>query len=91
MTPTSTENLVKINNMFDAVSNQISMIYYRWQEEKEFEDFDEYISLVKNIMPDGFVVTGGSQKPFGFKFNIGTEAEYFLKAKAKSVSWERIK
>lgn len=40
-------------------------LYTRWQDEKENEDFNDYIDVVKKSIPETF---SGLKRPFGFIF-----------------------
>jgi hypothetical protein len=44
-------------------SNMLFNLYGRWQDEKEYEDFDDYVSAFKKYVPS---VVKGLKKPFGF-------------------------
>lgn len=91
MTPTTPENTARINQMLDDIANHAGYLWGRWQDEKAYEDFNDYIASMQKQMPEGFTITGGSKRPFGFKFTIGTEAEYLLTVTARSVGWKRVK
>ena len=57
-------NSQKILNLFVS-------LYARWQDEKEYEDFNEYAKVmacnVKNVIGD-ITDVKGTQHPFGIKF-----------------------
>ena len=53
------------------ILNLFVNLYMRWQDEKEYEDFNDYAEVmacnVKNVIGDITNVTG-TQHPFGIKF-----------------------
>ena len=53
------------------ILNLFVNLYIRWQDEKEYEDFNEYVEVmahnVKNVI--GYITdVKGTQRPFGIKF-----------------------
>lgn len=92
MTPTSEENKARINVMFESVADQVAYLAARWKDEGQYEDIADYKKAIEGkIVDKGIVITKMNKKPFGFNFTIGTEAEYRLYAKGRSVGWERLK
>ena len=53
-----------INKNLEAMEN----LYMRWQEEKQYEDFKDYIKEFKKIFGDMYVKA--SKRPFGVILNI---------------------
>lgn len=53
------------------ILNLFVNLYIRWQDEKEYEDFNEYAEVmahnVKNVIGD-ITDVKGTQHPFGIKF-----------------------
>ena len=88
--PTSKEDLKRINDMFDATENLISQLYGRWLNEKDYEDIHDYKRIIEQSIPKGFTILKMVKRPFGFRFSIGTEAEYSVYCKATSVGWNRV-
>lgn len=91
MTPTTPENIARINKMFNDTSNLLEQLAARWTDEKEYEDIAEYQKVLVAKMPTGFVFTKMNKRPFGFRFTIGTDAEYQMYVKGRKIGWERIK
>ena len=46
-------------------SPMFGMLYGRWQDEKQHEDFNDYIKHVQKFFP---TCIGGSKRPFSFDF-----------------------
>ena len=48
-----------------------SNLYDRWQDEKEYEDFNDYIAVMMKYMPNGATLVKGTKRPFGVVINYG--------------------
>jgi hypothetical protein len=46
-------------------------LYERWQDEKDYEDFNEYVTAMMKSMPTGAKLIKGTKRPFGVFFNYG--------------------
>lgn len=58
MTKKETSNLINEKHM-----DLISMLYSRWQDEKEYEDINDYVERFKKAIPG---TISGTKRPFGF-------------------------
>jgi hypothetical protein len=62
------------NKIHAHLENLISSLYYRWQDEKEYEDFKDYTdALMKKVMevaPKGTKLVKGHKRPFGITISI---------------------
>jgi hypothetical protein len=90
-TPTSPENLQRINAYFEAQSEFFGMLAGRWADEREYEDIADYQKVLQRDAPEGFTITGMVKRPFGFQFTIGTDAVYAIKCTSRTVSWSRVR
>jgi hypothetical protein len=90
-TPTTPANLARINKMFDGIMPLIENLADRWLDESEYEDINDYAPVIQKVMPKGFVITAMTKRPFGFRFHIGTSAEYSVTASRTATRWSRIK
>jgi hypothetical protein len=64
------ENVSKVLNDLNVLRN-FNYLYDRWQDEKGYEDFNEYANAMMKKMPDGAKLIKGTKRPFGVKFNYG--------------------
>lgn len=87
MKPTPPE----IRHQIEAVMNAdwLSYLYGRWQDEKEYEDFEDYKKHFAKM--SGFTVTSAKKSPFSFTFSVPgfPAATYEIKVTARSVAWRR--
>jgi len=51
MTPTSSENIIRIDNMFDNTESLLCNLYERWQSEKQYEDINDYQQVIEKKIP----------------------------------------
>ena len=70
MTTTEKENIIKILND-EKILDKFSYLYHRWQDEKEYEDFSDYVDCMMKVMPNSAILVGGSEEPFGVTFKYG--------------------
>lgn len=64
------------NNISDVLNNlgtiqKFHYLYKRWQDEKDYEDFNEYVAVMMKSMPTGSKLIKGTKRPFGLTFNYG--------------------
>jgi hypothetical protein len=88
---TSPENLIRINKMCSALQETFENLYYRWQDEKEYEDIKDYGEVIKKALPEGFPFLQMNKRPFSFDFQIGTPAVYQMFIKGRNLGWPRLK
>lgn len=89
--PTSPENLEKIGAFMDKVQETLFNLWDRWQDEKEYEDINDYAKPIRNMLPAGWELTKMNKRPFGFNFQIGTGVNYAIYCNAKQIAWKRLK
>ena len=46
-----------------------SMLAYHWKDEKEYEDFGDYVNAMEHKMPKGAGITRMNQKPFYMEYH----------------------
>ena len=51
----------------------IGYLVGRWQDEKEYEDPEEYLAKLREVVPDGVILTKFLRRPFGCRFTAGGE------------------
>ena len=70
MTSSEKENISKVLNDSNAIK-QFDYLYWRWQDEKQYEDFNDYVESMMKYMPSGATLVKGSKRPFGVTINYG--------------------
>ena len=77
------EKLVNSKSIFNTFIN----LYYRWGDEREYEDFNDYVSVMRKVVEDviGSVNSiKGTKRPFGVCFKKDNkEYKLFLKFKGR--------
>lgn len=46
-------------------------LYERWLDEKDYENFNKYVTAMMKSMPTGAKLIKGTKRPFGVFFNYG--------------------
>ena len=47
--------------------NFLHDLHDRWQDERAHEDFDDYRSAIRKILPEGWTLTKATSRPFEFE------------------------
>lgn len=85
------EKLVNDRNVLSIFCN----LYDRWQAEKEYEDFNDYVECMHNSVGKVLgVITDvkGTKRPFGIKFTESDGVKFHLHLKTSGTSaWLCIK
>lgn len=88
---TSPEDLAAINAMYKNVRGLMENLWARWQDEKEYEDINDYAEPIKAHLPQGFVLEKMTKRPFGFHFSLTHfKATYALTMTGRQYCWTRI-
>jgi hypothetical protein len=64
------ENIRNVVNNLGTIQ-KFHNLYERWQDEKDYEDFNEYVAAMMKSMPTGAKLIKGTKRPFGVTFNYG--------------------
>lgn len=90
--PTSPENLAIINKMYKDVEDLLSNLHFRWQCEREHEDFNDYGEAIEKSLPPEIKMVDMTKRPFGFRFRVKgfEQALYRVKLTNRAYSWERV-
>lgn len=64
------ENISNVLNNLGTTQKFLNL-YERWQDEKDYEDFNEYVTAMMKSMPTGAKLIKGTKRPFGVSFNYG--------------------
>ena len=74
------ENEIKKLVNSDEVFNTFISLYERWQDEKMYENFDEYVRIMSSYIPKNAQIIKGSKRPFGLQFSFENhKVHIFLK------------
>lgn len=70
--------------------NLLGNLWARWQDEKEYEDINEYGARIAKDFPEGWKLIKSSKRPFGVVVQI--EAEHWqISVTGRSIGWKRVK
>ena len=58
--------------IFSSLEDVMSELYYRWQEEKDFEDINDYGEVIASeVSKFGGKLIKMTKRPFGFHYRLG--------------------
>ena len=78
-------------DFFEKAVEIITNLYIRWQDEKEYEDINNYQKPLQKLADACKVrITKMTKRPFGCQFAVGDKV-FKLCMTAKSYSYKRIK
>jgi hypothetical protein len=73
-----------------AKQSLLGNLWARWQDEKEYEDINEYGMRIAKDFPEGWKLIKSSKRPFGVVVQI--EAEHWqISVTGRSISYKRVK
>jgi hypothetical protein len=61
----------------------------RWQDEREYEDFEEYKTAIARNLPPGFTLVKATKRPFGFVVKCDEGEFVFTMTSRGSYSYKR--
>ena len=77
-------------NFFNKAQATFEMLYDRWQDEKAYEDINDYQKPLESIAREcGITITKMTKRPFGCHFSVDNKI-FALSLSAKSYSYKRI-
>lgn len=91
MIPTTPQNLAAIQAAYEKIQNLIINLSARYNSEREHEDINDYMAPIQKELPANFKITRMTKRPFGFEFNIGTDALYNMVLSGRQYKWTRLK
>jgi hypothetical protein len=65
-------------------------LYFRWEDEKEFEDFNDYKKILKGSLPSNCHFINATKKPFAVVFNVDGAPRYKFRIiiNQKHIQWK---
>lgn len=68
-----------------GVAQYFSSLAYRWQDEKQYEDFAEYKRALKAKLPAGYVFVSLTKQPFAWVYRTDTGITFTMVARRNHV------
>lgn len=93
--PMNTITKTKVNALMGLFTESLSHLYDRWQDEKMYEDWNDYIKVIKanfyeyckKALMTNAVFVKGSKRPFGFTFDFESW-RVVMSVSYKSLGWK---
>jgi hypothetical protein len=87
----------KLKDLMNSTVNEKSMktlgyLWSRWQDEKEYEDWNDYVKELSKLVPVGAENVTYSKHPFGITFELcegNFRGKYTINYTSKGGGWER--
>lgn len=76
-----------MQSIHSTLSDSFGYLYARWQDEKEYEDFADYIAHMTKKMPDGATLTKMTKRPFRVEYTMPDGARRWILANSREVRW----
>ncbi len=78
-----------------TAANLLSQLYFRWQDEREYEDFAEYAQAMEQnvlaVSPAGTVFIKGTKRPFGCVIQVtGFPYKSAIFVIGKGIGWKPV-
>lgn len=81
----------RVNEIFKSSLN-LQDLKFRWDCEKQFEDWNDYIAVMKKMVPKDATFVKASKRPFSFDFILKENGfTYRIIATNRHMEWKRIK
>ncbi len=78
-------------NFFKAVQETVERLFDRWQDEKDYENINDYLGPMQKFATENNVsITQMIKRPFGCKFQVEDGRVYQLKCNRSQLSYKRI-
>lgn len=77
-------NLMKFVNEFkkNKLEDHFFSLFRRWEDEKEYEDFEDYNKALKAAYAKyGIIVNSATKRPFGFKAFLSSDPSFTVWAR----------
>lgn len=79
-----------VEKFTNECSTALTNLWARWQDEKEYEDIQEYSKPLKPKAEEhGLTITSMTKKPFGCKVSVNGK-NYHVTVNSRSIGWKRI-
>ena len=66
------ERRAKAHEFWDTTGDYFMYLYNRWQDEKDYEDFDDYkVAMTNKAAEHGVKLLGMKKRPFSFTWELG--------------------
>ena len=84
------ERKEKALQLFERLQNLMVYLYSRWQDEKDYEDINDYgVNIKKYVAEIGGEFVKMSKRPFGFIYKLA-DATYQVIVRSSGYEYKRI-
>ena len=70
------------------VANVLGNLWSRWMCEKEYEDFNDYVDVMKRVLEErGCKLKSFKRRPFMITFTLASGELKWMKSTSSDISW----
>lgn len=70
-----------------ALADKVAYLFARWQDEKEFEDFEDYRAHMRDCLPEGATLTRMTPRPFRVEYTMPDGARRWISSTTRKTEW----
>lgn len=79
--------LIAIRTFVGKNENMLASLWARWQDEKEYEDINEYGARIAKEFPEGWKLLKSTKRPFGVHVEIDG-LKWEISVTATGIKWK---
>lgn len=88
--PSTEAQKARVRAITDSVIDRVAQLACRWQDEKEFEDWADYVTELKKLVPSDCAFVRAQKSKFGFIFKLNENGGlYRIYCGARAGGWDR--
>jgi len=87
----ATTQQVNFRDWVKANSEFLCDLYARWQDEKQYEDINDYGKAISKVLPEGVKVIKSTKRPFGVVLANEAGVKVHLTINSTGINWKTIK
>jgi hypothetical protein len=85
-----TSDQMRVQEFANAKLESIMALSDRWEDEKDYEDWNDYVTALKGWVPAWALFLSASKRPFGITLQVG-EAKVFVGSFGRDQwGWKRV-
>jgi len=76
-----------MQNQHALLADVAMRLYERWQDEKDYEDFADYIKVMQSRMADGSTITKMTKRPFRVEYITSDGKRRWIAVTSREARW----
>lgn len=88
--PVTEADVALCRSLFATLDETAGYLWSRWQDEREYEDINDYAKVFAAKLPAGVTLLKMTKRPFGFHYSIPSGARFHFTVTGRSVGFKQI-